>query len=219
MNFEKNSTSSKRLIITAITRQKKDSSRYSVFINQQFAFGVSRDILESFSMKVGQELSRQQIQDIRQYEAVHSAKLKAMKYISKTMRTELEVRNKLHRQKYDAAVIDQVIENFKEKKYIDDQDYAETFTRDFTRFKKAGIYKLRKKLQEKGVAASDISLAIKKYVAPDQQKTIARELAEKKLRLISHKQRKKEKIYRYLMQKGFDNNLVSNIISDLFKDG
>ncbi len=203
-------------ILTAIEQQKKDSKRFSLFINNKFAVGISLNTFEHFDLSKGQRLNRKLIDDICVYEEINKARNKALQYIAKKMRSSFEVQQKLRQVGYPLSVIEGIVQEFRDKQYIDDRDYAETFTRDFLKFKEAGVFKLKKSLQQKGIAANLIEQTIEKYFSSEQQLQKARRLAEKKLQLIKEKEKKKERIYRYLIQKGFENSVVAQTLNDLF---
>ena len=203
-------------ILTAIEQQKKDSKRFSLFINNKFAVGISLNTFEHFDLSKGQRLNRKLIDDICVYEEINKARNKALQYIAKKMRSSFEVQQKLRQFGYPLSVIEGIVQEFRDKQYIDDRDYAETFTRDFLKFKEAGVFKLKKSLQQKGIAANLIEQTIEKYFSSEQQLQKARRLAEKKLQLIKEKEKKKERIYRYLIQKGFENSVVAQTLNDLF---
>ena len=47
------------MIVTSIEQQKKDKSRYSVFIDGEFAFGLIMDDILYFKIKEGMELPQE----------------------------------------------------------------------------------------------------------------------------------------------------------------
>lgn len=204
-------------ILTALERQKKDSSRFSLFINDKYAVGISLDTYEHFNLAKGQSLNRELIDEICAFEELSKARNEGLRYIAKKMRSSFEIKQKLKKSGYPSPVIARVLQEFRDKNYIDDKDYAETFTRDFLNFKQAGVFKLKKTLQQKGIATNLIEQTIEKYLSSEQQLQTARQLAEKKLRLLEGKDKKKEKIYRYLVQKGFENPTVMQVLNELFK--
>src|SRR6056297_435151 len=124
-------------ILTAIEQQKKDSKRFSLFINNKFAVGISLNTFEHFDLSKGQRLNRKLIDDICVYEEINKARNKALQYIAKKMRSSFEVQQKLRQVGYPLSVIEGIVQEFRDKQYIDDRDYAETFTRDFLKFKEA----------------------------------------------------------------------------------
>jgi regulatory protein len=215
MSFEELLNSNTPLIVTDITAQKNDNTRMSVFINGQFAFGISLVTYEKFKIEKDKELSKGALQEIESFENVARAKNDALNYIAKKMRSEYEIRSYLFRKGWRGKVIDKILAEFKKYNYVDDKDYARAFVRDFINFKNEGIFKLRKKLMEKHIDTAYIEEVLQEYVTEEDQLAGARKQAVKKLSLIRDKDKKREKLYRFLKQKGFSGSIVSQIIEEM----
>jgi len=205
-------------VITDIAVQKKDNNRFSVFLNKHFAFGISYETYENFLLKIDVVLSREKVEEILLFEKVQKAKVGALKYIGVKARTEFELRKKLRTQEHELEIIDKIVDDFKERKYIDDRDFSELYVRDFVNFKKDGIFKLRRNLQQKGIKSEIIEEVIKQYVSSDDQFKKALQLGLRKFDFLRDKENKKEKIYRFLIQKGFESPIVSRVLSEILTD-
>ncbi|MBG9986108.1 RecX family transcriptional regulator [Facklamia sp. DSM 111018] len=84
--------------ISKIERQKKNPQRYSVFLNNQFAFGVDEQVLINFNLRKGQELNQNDIYNIQKSEYEQSVYHKALNYLSHGLKSELEVRQYIKQQ-------------------------------------------------------------------------------------------------------------------------
>ena len=51
--------------ITQITVQKKRKNRCSIFLDDEYAFGLDQDIVLQFGLKKGDQLAEQQIEKIK----------------------------------------------------------------------------------------------------------------------------------------------------------
>ncbi len=219
MSFEDLLASTDKLLITDICPQKKDAFRFSIFINEKFAFGVSHSTYEEFQITKGNEISREIINEILIFEDFIKAKIDALNFIAKKMRSEWEIHIRLLKKGHSLEIIKKIILDFQDRKYLDDKEYAEVYVRDFINLKKEGVYKIRKNLQQKHIKREFVENAIEKYIDRDRQVEIAHQLAIKKMIYIQSKGKKKEKIYRFLSQKGFEGSVVSQVISDVFNNG
>ena len=206
----------KEYVITDIAVQKKDNNRLSVFLNKHFAFGISFDTYENFLLKRDSILSREKVDEILLFEKLQKAKTSAMKYIGVKARSEFELRKKLRTQEHEPEIINKVVEDFKDRKYIDDRDFAEMYARDFVKFKKDGTFKLKKSLMQKGIKSEVIDEVVECYVSTEDQFEKALKLSKRKFDFLGNKENKKEKIYRFLLQKGFDGSVVSRVLSKIF---
>lgn len=81
--------------ISKIERQKKNPQRYSIFIQDEYAFGVDEQILLKFSIHKGMSLNQDLITKILQAEFQQSVFLKALNYLSYGLRSEKEMRDYL----------------------------------------------------------------------------------------------------------------------------
>ena len=84
--------------ISKIERQKKNAQRYSIFLNNQFAFGVDEQVLLNFNLRKGQELDQNDIYNIQKAEYEQSIYHKALNYLSHGLKSVFEVRQYLKQQ-------------------------------------------------------------------------------------------------------------------------
>lgn len=136
---------------------------------------------------------------------------KLMKYVLFKKRTEIEVRKKCKMLNYDEQNIGEIIEYLKENEYINDEIYIDKYIKNIMRLKKCSINEIKIDLIRRGI---DENL-IEKYITEELEefeKESAKILAEKKLKSFE-----KEKVIKYLLNKGFS---YSNVIKaiDNFMD-
>jgi regulatory protein len=217
MNFTTNpqSLDDNEKLITKIEPQKKKQNRFSIFINGEYAFGVSDNTYNIFNLRKGQSLSEKQIQTILFHEEFEKGKELALKYIGLRMRSVKEIKRYLSKKGLSELTTDRVIQYCKDNKYLDDTEFARTFTRDKINLNKIGRFKIYSMLKEKGISNQTIEEVFEKLIDDDEQIKIATELGEKKLKTIGQKEKTREKIYRYLHQKGFSNYVIMEAIRKL----
>ncbi len=203
------------LLITDILVQKKEPTRRSIFINGKFSFGVSYDTFGKYNLKKGDRLLKSQKKEIIDFENYFIAKGFALKYLSSRMRTSWEVRNYLLRTDISEDIIDRILSDFIDKKYIDDDTYTRAFIRDQLKFNKIGLNKIRDKLYQKHINPEMIDNIFNDEITDEDQKELALKLAYKKIKVLQNKDKKREKTYKYLIQKGFQNNIVIEIINQI----
>ena len=112
--------------ITKISTQKK-AGRYNIDLDGKFAFGVAESVLIKFGLAKGRELDEALIAEIQTADDVARALKTALNYLNSQLRTEKQVRTKLADQEIPADIADQVIDQLKELRYIDDLAYAQAF--------------------------------------------------------------------------------------------
>jgi regulatory protein len=112
--------------------------------------------------------------------------------------------------------IDEIIEFLKSEKYIDNQRYANAFVSDKFRFNKWGKYKITMYLKQKHISDEHISKAIENIPFIDYKELLTSEL-RKKLSMLPNTSsfETKGKLYRFAAQRGFENDLIIEILNDL----
>ena len=88
--------------------------------------------------------------DIEELEKLDKLKTKVMKYIMYKKRTEQEVRRKFSNID-DQELLDDVIEDLKENRYIDDNNYIERSVSEFINIRNLSLKELKYKLVSKGL--------------------------------------------------------------------
>jgi len=195
-------------VVTKIEFQVKRTDRRSIFLDGEYTFSISPETYNLFSISKGQILTDKQILVIQNHEQFEKAKDLALSYIALRMRSNKEVRTYLKRKNIPINVIERVIQYCDEKKYLDDYVFARAFTRDQLNLNKAGVFKIRSSLRSKGIAVEIINSVVEELINKDEQLDLAVKLGEKKLRSLTKDTNKRQKIYRFLLQKGFTIEVV-----------
>lgn len=98
--------------ITAITQQKRDPSRYNIFIDGAYAFALPMQDILYFKLKEGQEAAEDTIAFIRKNLIYIKAQDTALRFLGYKMRTVQEIRQKLLEKEFAEDVIAQVLAIF-----------------------------------------------------------------------------------------------------------
>lgn len=111
--------------------------------------------------------------------------------------------------------IEQVISKLKEYKYLDDGEYAGAYIRDQIARKPQGIRLLRMNLSKKGVTSEVIVKAITEYNM-DEMEIALRAVSGKRKALTKYPQKtRREKLYRFLLSRGFNMETVLKVVREL----
>lgn len=102
----------------------------------------------------------------------------ALKYLGPRARTCREVSDHLRAKGFDGPEIEEIIEELKELRYLDDQDYcAQYFEYAFGKGK--GSYRAKRELEEKGVDRETIEIAFEEYESEETELARAKKQAAK----------------------------------------
>lgn len=111
--------------------------------------------------------------------------------------------------------IEEVINYFVQKNFLDDELYTKTYIEYALRQKPQGIYSIKQKIKQKGLP-SDLVEKVLEEIEIDEEE-YAKEAAEKKASTLSidlDPQKKKEKLYRFLLSRGFRVDIIQKVISN-----
>jgi regulatory protein len=127
-----------------------------------------------------------------------------------------EIRKKLAGYKLSAQEIDRIIEILSKENYINDERYAISFAHDKFRFNKWGRIKIEYELRHKGIGDRHILKALESIDKSEYLHMIKSELIKKfKKDKSSDRYVMKSKLMRFGQSKGFETELVFNIIDEI----
>lgn len=141
----------------------------------------------------------------------------AMKLISLRRRSVFEVTERLNEKGLKENAIEEILEELKKYKYLDDRQFAESYINDRMNFNPRGKFLIKQELREKGVAENIIEEKTEELISEKKEIESARKLAEKKLRVISGKNDKNKtnrKIISYLQSKGYSFEIISQAVKN-----
>lgn len=200
--------------ITQITVQTKNKKRCNLFVDGEFFAGVSIESILKNGLKVGQIVDAKDLMNLLQENERSEALSKAADYISKALKTKMQVKDYLVRKGYSEEVAWYCVDKLKEYNYIDDQEYSKRYIESVS--KNQGKKLTAYKLMAKGVKKEDIECAYEQtdIDAKENAKTVA-------IKYLRNKEINKEslaKTYRYLIGRGFSYDEASYAINSFDKE-
>ncbi len=140
----------------------------------------------------------------------------AVRALARRMRTEAELRRLMQTRvepgERGEAVIAAVIAKLKQRRYLDDQSYAETFTRLRQENEKLGQRSVRQKLAQKGVPASIAQQAIESRYAATDEEALARQHLDRKRIRKPENEKETARVMRRLIAAGFSTGVIYKIL-------
>ena len=149
-------------------------------------------------------------------EQVKQGVLYAMRLLSIAKRSELDLKLKLKHKGYPEEAIQQVIHLLKEKKLLNDLEFAKHKVYWSQYGNPVGRNRIRLELRKKGLSEDNISEALQEW-DPSSEKEKALLLAKTrfdKLKTLDPTKRKK-RIYDFLVRRGFAYEISREVISEL----
>jgi regulatory protein len=145
----------------------------------------------------------------------------SLKFLSYRIRSEKEIRDKLKAKQVETQIIEKIIAKLKEKKFIDDDNFAGMWIENRNRFKPRSLRLIKMELKQKGIDPEIIESRIKdQELGVESDLEQAKKLVEKRIGRLKGlpKQEIYEKLGRYLASKGFNWDTIKKSI-DLAQRG
>ena len=196
-------------VVTDIQQQKKDSSRYSVYIDGEYVFGLDGLDFSASSLRIGQELSQAEIEEWQSRSAEGKAYNAAVRYLSYRQRSEAEVRKYLRDKGYDDTTSQLTIERLLKLGMIDDAAFATSWISDRMRLKPRSRFKLTAELREKGISADVIEAAMSELGHDDELEALRGVIAKKRRSYESE-----TKLVQYLGSLGYNYGLIKEAMEE-----
>ena len=141
---------------------------------------------------------------------------KAATYASRCEHCESEVREKLVDWGANSDEIDKIINYLIEERYINNQRYANSYTRDKFRFNHWGKYKISMMLRSKDIDSDTIEEALGQI---DEEEYLEKlqQILKDKLRSLKYSSdyEKKGKLFKFAQSRGFESNAISKVIDSI----
>ncbi|MFN3301815.1 MAG: RecX family transcriptional regulator [Patescibacteria group bacterium] len=196
--------------ITAIKQQKR-SSRVNVFIDEKFAFGLSKKTLVDFDLYKGKVLTKKEIDEILEKDQSTKALEKSFRWLGIRPRSKKELENKLKEKGFAPKIIKNTIKRLKELGYLDDKKFAQSWL-EARKLSEKGKYIVQHELKQKGISHQIIKKTLEKYSKKDEIE-IARQLVEKKIKTLKKDiSFKKQKLARFLVSRGFSWEVINEVL-------
>jgi len=207
------------MVITKIERQKKNSSRFSIFVDDAYAFSVGEEVYTRFLLHTGQRLTPSERKKIEQAEVESTVKKIALRFRSYRPRSTYEIRTYLRKKGYDERMVDSAIQYLVDNKLLNDAEFVRMFCRDRLALKPVGKTAMKHLLLKKGIDTSLIEEALNEFYSAELEATMAIKEAERKYRRIATLPplSQKKKIYEHLLRRGYDSSVSRTIANQLVK--
>ncbi|RUA34306.1 MAG: RecX family transcriptional regulator [Bacteroidetes bacterium] len=146
---------------------------------------------------------------------IKEGKSRGAKYCALQERSQQQVRDKLYDWGLYGDEVEEVIAWLISEDFINEERFAESYVRGHFNLKKWGKIKIKQGLEQKKISEYCIKKGMKEIGDEDYQKTL-NELLEKKWRILKEPNLyiKKQKAVRYLLQKGYEPNLVWETVNN-----
>jgi regulatory protein len=200
--------------ITGLKVQKKNRQRVNVFLDGEFAFGLSR--ITAGWLHVGQELSDEKIAELKEHDAFEVAYQRTLKFMEFRERSSTEIRRYLKKNEVSDEISERVIERLKEAGLLDDSRFAQMWIENRNEFRPRSIRALRMEMRQHGI---DEELIDRSLETVDEHE-IAYKAARKYARKLENLEWQdfRQKLYGYLGRRGFNYETSADVIRKVWDE-
>lgn len=199
------------MIVTQVTELSK--SRSKVYIDQEFAFVLYKGELRLYHIKEGNVIAEEDYHSIIKEVLPKRAKMRAMNLLQKRTYTEKQLRDKLQEGLYPQEILDGAISYVKSFHYLDDEQYA----LDYITYneERKPLRKIEQDLYLKGI---DRDIFRKAYMQWEEmnggqnEELMINQLLEKKKYHKDCDIKEKQKIYAFLLRKGYSAETIRRVM-------
>ncbi len=202
--------------ITAIKPQKRNRQRVSIYLDGEFAFGLSRYV--AAWLKPGRVLTKVDIERLQQEDTYEIAFQKALQFINHRPRSVEETRRRLLEKGFSDEVVGVTLEKLIDKNWLNDLDFARQWIENRNTFRPRSHRLLTYELRLKGVADDEIIQALE--IHGGDEKALAYQAGIKKAKQCQHeaKQGFIKKVGGYLSRRGFKYGIVKPTVESLWEE-
>lgn len=194
--------------ITDITPQVHNKQRKSIFVDGKYAFSL--DEIDCIKLKIGDDITKEQLDNLNIESNLSKAKSKALDYLSRAPHTKHDLGIKLKNKGYDEQIIDLALDELEQMGLIDDMEYA-TLYMEMAKEKCYGPSKIRYELSHHGVSNDIITEVMEQEGGTDLEQL--KELLLTKYRGCDFADIKvKQRAIRYLASRGFNFDIINEAI-------
>ena len=196
------------MTITAIKQQERLKGRYSIYVDEKYAFSLSADALLDEKLYSGLELDEQQLKAYKKLSQDDKALGLALSYAARRMRSAHEFTDYFRRKQYDEALSSQLMGKLEYYGYVNDAKFAEAWVSNRRMLKPVSKRRLVQELRQKRVSSE----IIEQVLAEDEtdEHDVLKELVEKKRR--QSKYQDDMKLMQYLARQGFGYDDIKQVL-------
>ncbi len=207
--------------ITALRAQVKDADRVNVFIDGDFALGVSLSTITKAGLYVGKALNAEEYTRLERLESADKAFQAALRFLEARPRSATEVRERLTRKEYAPEAIDTALARLAQLELIDDAAFARMWVEHRQTIRPRGISALRDELRRKGIAAELAAHVLSDDELTGDEPERALALARAALRKHANAADRPTFMRRmggYLQRRGFSFDIIRPIVDQLWAE-
>lgn len=197
--------------ISNIKQQVKNLDRVSIFLDGKYTFSLTLDQLLNERLKKEDELDEQRVKQLKKLSDEGKIRARALEWLLSRPHSTREFRDYLYRKKAEKDHIEALVEEFTDRKYLNDEAFAKWFT-ELRQRKNKSSRAIKSELFSKGISP----VTIQNIVIDNDGVSYETEALIKLVNKLSTRPRyfDSNKLTAYLISKGFTYGDIKQVLSD-----
>jgi regulatory protein len=205
--------------ITALEPQVNNPDRINLFVDGRFFMGVNAVVVVQLGLRLEQELSPEQLDQLQSEEVEQRAVDRALNFLSYRPRSREEVRRYLRRKETPPEIIETALERLDRLDFVNDRKFAGFWIESREHFSPRGARALKNELRMKGVERD----VVDELVNDEQDEERALRAGRKKAITLVKASNIDYATFRnrlgsFLQRRGFDYQIVTKTVRELWKE-
>ncbi len=202
--------------ITALRDGRRQRKRVNVFLDGKFAFSLEAEVAVNEGLRVGQELSANQLEELARSDHFRRCLGAAAHYLSYRPRSEFEIRERLQRRGFDDDSIDAVIARLKEQGLVDDMAFAQFWQDNRASFSPRSRWLTKLEMRRKGVSDDIITQVVD--AIDDTNSAYRAALSKARTLSLSDQQAFRRRLGEYLKRRGFSYEVIKDTVERIWQE-
>jgi len=205
------------LVILKIS--SKNEQNVVVSLEDGSVLFLSKDLVYEKGLRKGDDIPDDLRLELIEENQKYFIKKKSFDYLTRRLHSTQELRTKLLQKKYEKRLIELVLEELTEKKYLNDEEFAEKYIAEAAYFKRSGKQKIKSELLKKGISLKIIDEQLLNVFNEEESFENAIEIGKKKIKVFQNRgydeKQVRLKLFGYLISKGYEFEAVKKVCHEL----
>jgi regulatory protein len=177
---------------------------------------ISPETSLKYGFSPGKEFEEEAFFEILKEDAIRRAKDQALRYLEIRPHSRRELFIKLQKKGYLLELINHCLNDLEKVDLINDEKFTRLFIQNELRLRPCGKILLRQKIIQRGIPSEIFEPILEEAFQKYNEEDIASRIADKFLKIHHYleKERRKEKLTRHLLGKGFSWDIVGEIFKN-----
>lgn len=205
--------------LTALRKNDLNKNEYELYVEGEYAFTISEEDYFRYYLYDKSEISLEQLDQIRYKTMFAKGVTTAIRYAVRQKRTEKQTEDYLIKKGFTEDVAHSVLHHLRKEKYLDDDDYARRYVKGRVNTTDKSLNMIIIELKHKGICEEMAEKYAYEYKEIEYDRAL--KVATKRFGYFNESQEIKtklkyqKKIFSFLMYRGYDRDIIYEIINKL----